>query len=282
MNQFSVVDDSFDISLTSSYYLSIRVSPDGFSFCVLDPIYNKFIQFKECRFHKPDSDWSQVVSRLSHEDLLTHPFKRKLLIVEDDFFALIPNALFKPEKALDLLLGTYELDVRGKQAIHNSVKMVDAVNLFLMSDNLQSFIKQSFPDLRVFHHVTPFIESTVRDDYRVADQAYVHIYFRKSAFDILVMSHRELLLANRFSFADENEIVYFILFVFEQLKLQPGKTEIHLSGDVEAQSARYLMLKSYLKTVQMAVLSPHFQFGEALLPVDVTRHHLLFNSFLCV
>lgn len=282
MNHFSVVDESFDISLSSSYYLSIRMAPNGFSFCVLDPIYNRFIQFKECRLPKPDMTWRQTIDRLKNETVLFHDYKRKLIVLEDDVFSLVPTALFKPEMSSDLMGGTFDVNMAEKQVTENRIKMVDAVNLFLMPDKISSFIREHFADAKVLHHMTPFIESTILDDYSSADQTYVHVYFRQAAFDVLVMEQRNLKLANSFKYADDNEIVYFLLYVFEQLKLQTGKTQILISGDIELQSARYLMLKSYLKSVKMASLPVHFQFGDALQTVDFTRYLLMFNSFLCV
>ena len=36
-------DETLDINSTENYELSIQISPDGFSFCLLDIIRNKFV-----------------------------------------------------------------------------------------------------------------------------------------------------------------------------------------------------------------------------------------------
>ncbi|PZX17916.1 uncharacterized protein DUF3822 [Breznakibacter xylanolyticus] len=282
MDQFSVVDESFDSQLSSSYYLSIRIAPDGFSFCVLDPIYNRFILFKEGRFKKIDGHWQQTIALLRNEPLFLLGFKRKTIVIENDPIALVPNALYRPENAGELIDGTYAVDRTGMHILENPMRMVDAVNLFMVPDTLHGVIRDLFPDVRMLHHVTPLLEATMLDDYSSPERHFVHLYFRHGVFDVLVMGQRDLKLINRFSFSDDNEVVYYLLFVFEQLKLQPGKTDVIVAGDIDLLAARFLLLKSYFKTVKMAVLPSHFQVADALLSVSLGRHLLLFNSFLCV
>ena len=282
MNQFSVFDESFDTSLSSSYYLSIRISPGGFSFCILDPIYNKIIQFKECLYKKPDLDWSETIHRLKDEELLKLHFKRRFFICEGDVYTLVPNALFKSENMQDVLSGTFDVNLSEMQMLTDKVKMVDATNLYCVPINLYHFIVNNFSDSQIIHHLTPLVELTMLDDYRGVNQIFVHVFFRKSSFDVLVMDRRELKLANHFSFSDDNEIIYYLLFIFEQLRLHPGTTDVHVSGDIHIESSRYLLLKSYLKTVQLAVFPSHFQFSDVLQPVNLVQHYLLFNSFICV
>ena len=36
-------DETLDINSTENYELSVQVSPDGFAFCLLDTIRNKFV-----------------------------------------------------------------------------------------------------------------------------------------------------------------------------------------------------------------------------------------------
>ena len=39
-------DETLDINSTENYELSIQVSPDGLSFCLLDSVRNKFVLFR--------------------------------------------------------------------------------------------------------------------------------------------------------------------------------------------------------------------------------------------
>ena len=56
MTKTYVVDQSFDASITTSYFLSIRSSSGGLSFCVLDPVTNTYIAFANIPFIDTSKD----------------------------------------------------------------------------------------------------------------------------------------------------------------------------------------------------------------------------------
>ena len=64
MPNISIIDETFDENISSSYFLSIQFSLDGFCFCTLDPIRNKYIQFQK-------QEWS----KLGSSELVLNEFK---------------------------------------------------------------------------------------------------------------------------------------------------------------------------------------------------------------
>ena len=65
----SIVDETFDANISSSYFLSIQASLDGFSFSILDPIRNKYIQFGSYTFqeHITDADLATLINKIFEE-----------------------------------------------------------------------------------------------------------------------------------------------------------------------------------------------------------------------
>ncbi len=52
MQDFAFIDETLDINLTQSYKLSIQVSLNGLSFCILDQLQGKYIVFSHKNFEK--------------------------------------------------------------------------------------------------------------------------------------------------------------------------------------------------------------------------------------
>jgi len=44
MQNVAFVDETLDINLTQLYHLSIQSDLNGLSFCILDPVRNKYIE----------------------------------------------------------------------------------------------------------------------------------------------------------------------------------------------------------------------------------------------
>ena len=73
MQDFAFIDETLDINLTQSYYMSIQLSLDGLSFCILDPVREKYIAFCNKSFSKElefDDYLNQVESYILKNDLL--------------------------------------------------------------------------------------------------------------------------------------------------------------------------------------------------------------------
>ena len=50
MQEFAFIDETLDINLTQSYYLSIQLSLNGLSFCIHDPVRKIYIAFSNKKF----------------------------------------------------------------------------------------------------------------------------------------------------------------------------------------------------------------------------------------
>ena len=100
MQDFAFVDETLDINITQSYYLSIQVSLNGLSFCILDPVRNKYIALSHQNFETDlifDDFLNTIEEYIEKNELLNHTFKSTKLIWLTNKNTLIPNSFFKKE-----------------------------------------------------------------------------------------------------------------------------------------------------------------------------------------
>ena len=73
--------------------------------------------------------------------------------------------------------------------------------------------------------------------------------FTSKQLDLLVYKDGKLYLANSFEYHTPEDIVYYTLFIYEQLNLDPETIPIYLSGSIDKTNPTYLALYTYIRHV---------------------------------
>jgi hypothetical protein len=95
-------DETLDINSTENYELSIQVSPDGFSFCILDTIRSKFVLIRA--FEAEENKYfnaNKINELLGKDDFLTKRYKKVSVILPSPKFTIVPSPLFDPGKKMN-------------------------------------------------------------------------------------------------------------------------------------------------------------------------------------
>ena len=279
----SVVDETYDTNITSSYFLSIQVSLDGFSFSTLDPVRNKYIQFKYFSFEKikPD-ELSEVTEQIFEEnELLNLPYKRVFVLLPSPFSTLVPSGLFQEKEAGKWLSFTHQLPPEQK-IIYTMMRMADACNIFAVPSKLLNLFRRQYPDPRFFHQYVPMTETRLAISRPGAGRNQAIINLQKKYFDLVILEKNNLKLCNSFEINSEEDLIYYTLFVFEQLQLSPTSTEVQLIGAHPDFSKAKKTLGKYIKHVKQPGLPGGFQYSYLFKEVPGHKFHNLLSMASCV
>ncbi len=281
MTDISIIDSTFDISVTSSYYMSIQANLNGLSFCILDPVTNKYVLFEHKSFQQPDYHQTQLEEQLITNNYFRQPYKKVLFLYQTSSFALVPIPLFADDQAKEILeFNGCRLSAED-HLVTNKINMCDSVNIFAIPIFLYHTLKNQFPDVRFFHQCTPMIESSLLRKKSQAEYQFL-INIQEHSFEIIATQKHHLKLCNTFIYSNEKDLIYLILFTFEQLGLSVSNTYIELSGAIGNNDARYLLIKRFLKNVVLAPLPLHFEYSDAIHALETHCFVNLFNLPLCV
>lgn len=281
MTGFSVIDETFDPNISSSYFLSIQVNLDGFSFCTLDPVRNKYIQLRHIPFHKQQNLSTQLEKCFEEVEILNLPFKKTLVLIPSRQSTLVPSAIFDPslkEEWLKFCVNPEE----NPLILYNKVKMADAYNLFAVPDSIYKIMIRQFPEPHFFHQHTPIIESNLATSISGNDNTALFINLNNDFFDIAAFGKNNLKLCNSFPIKSDNDFIYFTLFVFEQLKLEPAKTEVVISGWHPDYLNLNKHLTNYIRNVKQCDLPHHFQYSYYFRENNLAGFQNLLNLASCV
>lgn len=281
MTDISVKDSEFDIKVTSSYYMSIQAHLNGLSFCILDPVTNKYILLEHREFKQPDYELSFLKEQLASNMYFSLPYKKVYFLYNTGCFTLIPTPLFSEEKVVDLLNFNGCEPKPDESVVSNKISMCDSINVFLMPDALLDMLKAQFADIRIIQQVTPMIESAMaKRKNQKHNQLLIHI--QHGSFEIIAIRSHSLMLCNSFAYTNEKDLIYLVLFAFEQLGFKMAETSVEVSGDVAADDPRFVMIRKYLKECVMTTLPFHYGYNDQIRNVESQRFVNLFNLPICV
>jgi len=279
----SHTDKAFNKEATYKYKLSIQLSLDGFSFCVLDTSSNRYIAFELYSFHKVHN--SQLLCEKIDELIkqigwLRKSFKSVKIIYVNQKSTLVPFPLFE-EKEKKLYLSISHKIEDDEDILHDKLNNLDAYNLYTIPQCLKKKLKELFPAAQVLHFSSSLIENLLIK-YKYQDtERKVYVHVQSGCFEMIIMKGKELIFYNSFKYEACEDFVYYILFVFEQLKVNPEIANVSLLGEIEKDSTLYQVLYKYIRNISFEERNDTFQYSYVFDEIPPHFYYNLFNLNLC-
>lgn len=243
------------MATSSNYVLTIQLALDGLSFALFDTINHKLVAW--------ESKLSKLISD-SNLDAVT-------LIVNERTNILVPEALYQPDDNNKLL--SFGFNTPKDAVIQADIlKKHKAVNVFAYSPELVDKLKAKWPDAKITHSSSVFLESLPESEH-----ATVYVNVRNRNFDVAIMKDR-LLFFNNFQFNDKNDFVYFLLNVLEQNKLSGQDTTVYFSGLILPSSEIIDLSSHYVKDIRFVEKPDALQVNDELADVPYQYYHIHYQA----
>lgn len=278
---FDFTDESFDLLNSTSYHLSVIVDSSQFSFAVLDIKENKYLALQSAitkekfiQFLDKDKKDKQEIA------VQARPvWKSVTCSIVHNKFTLVPNSLFADENKRLLL--EFNHPVAEDEKIHSDIlRNLKARNLFSISRKFESEIRNYFPQVHFIHSFTPFLEGLYIQNKNNAEKK-VFANFHSDFFEVAILEGRNLLFSNAFCFKTPEEIAYYLLFVYEQLHLNPDTIELVLSGKIDKAAQKHALLYTYIRHVRFQPLPENFRYSYKFEGLPAHKYFSLFTQYLC-
>ncbi|MBC2840222.1 DUF3822 family protein [Robiginitalea sp. SC105] len=264
-NRLGQKEDSF-------YKLSIQVSLNGLSFCILDTIGKRLALSHSLRFNEELSPYDlqrELRESLRVNGVLDFTFSEVIAIHRNALFSLVPQALFSEDDLANYLkfnakiLPTDHLD-------YDAIDGLDAMNVYVPFANVNNYLYDLFGEFEFKHTATVLLETLVKlPNSGTGEICYVHL--AEGQMDMAVFTGKKLQYFNSFSCSNEADIMYYLLFALEQLQLDPSTIKLRLLGEVEEGDATYELASRYIENISIFVPSGHpFQFEGPEEGIDFT------------
>ena len=261
---------------TKDTKLSIQFNLDGFSFCITNNTSKETLYFSEYVFDEKQSNPENLLDKIKEifktDSYLQKDFAAVLVVHQNNLFTFVPNQYFDENKLVEYLnynIKTLATDFIAFDDLHS----INAKNIYVPYVNINNYLFQNFGEFEYRHHLTLFIEQLI--SINNSDKKEVYVNVTKENFDVVVIENKKLKFSNSFSFESKEDFIYYILFTFEQLKLDVEKTALFFSGDIELNSDIYKITYQYIRNVSF-LESSNYIFNK----LDASKHsnYILLNS----
>lgn len=244
------------VELKEKYHkLSIQVSLNGLSFCVLDSIANSIKLSKSVSFGKELSPFElqrELKEHLREERVLDYGFSEVVVIHRNTLFSLVPKALFSEEEMPNYL--KFNAKILANDLIdYDEISAYDMVNVYVPFVNINNYIYELFGEFEYLHNGTVLIQALL-NSHSNGQEPVLYVHVAENQMDLVVLNKKKLVFYNSFYFNTKEDFIYYLLFTLEQLALNTEDTKIRLFGDIEEGDELYNICYEYVQ--QIAIFLP--------------------------
>ncbi|MCM8569908.1 DUF3822 family protein [Gramella jeungdoensis] len=258
--------------------LSIQVSLNGLSFCILDQKDNRITYFKKIDFEKqldPIKVLSKIELTYEKEEALNQPVDEVFLLYTNSLFSLVPEKLFDEDNASNYLKFNTKILKTDFIAFDNIKDSI--VNVYIPYTNITNYFFDKYGEFEYRHSLSVLIEALLElQDNSEGTRVYLHSHL--SSYELVIIENGKLLFANSFEFETKEDFLYYLLFTAEQLKLDPDSFELILLGDITKDSEEYKMAWDYIRNISFLGPFHSFSFETDHIPEYELSEYLLLKS----
>lgn len=258
------------------FCLSLYIDNESFSYSFL-----KKDQKEICRIiHIPFGPLVQtksiveIVKQLLQEHkLATYSFNRIFICLGTSNFTIVPAAFSDRQSETNLL----EFSNGNKVEDARTDKFRDIHFIYSPEKELLSLLEREFKNAVIKFSGSTLVELLFSNN--SLKNADVLINIGEGSFELAAKRDKQLLFYNVFEFENDQDVLYYLLFMMEQYGLDSEKAKVFLAGDVKAESTLNLLLKKYIRKVSFALNAVRFAETNWKLPEHA--YFTLLNQHLC-
>lgn len=255
--------------------LIIQVSLQKFTFIVQEMESKQIHHFASEGVNQNRTIEDQLATYFAKHEILSSTFEDITVLHDSNLNTFVPTVLFD-EKALGSYLqyntkvfssDFFAFDELKDKNINNVYIPYVQINNFLF-DKLGAFTYKNINTSLVEHILNLSGNSS---------EIEVYAYVQKDHFELIVTQAGQLLLFNSFLYNTAQDFIYYVLFVYEQLKLDPESIRLRLISRIEKDDSLFEQAYTYIRNVD--IITEHASIAPSLLlHYQVPKqHYILFH-----
>ena len=241
-------------NIENYHKMSIQVSLNGLSFCIVDTIANTIKHFKRLNFGKELSPYEmqKELKRLFGESKIEdYSLTEVVVIHRNNLFSLVPKPLFDKAELANYL--KFNVKILANDLVeYDEIDSYDLVNVYVPFVNVNNYIYDLFGEFEFMHHGTIMVQSLL-NSHSNGNEPICYVHVADKQMDITVLTQKQLLFFNSFQFVTKEDFIYYLLFTLEQLKLNTETIKLRLFGSVDMGDELYNIAYEYIQHISLFI-----------------------------
>ena len=257
---------------TENFHLSIEVSPTKLKYTLLNTENLEYLLFKSVEVG------NNLLTAIGSEEILKQTFFSTSMCYSNFPTTIVPNELYSgidKEKYLQFISdkkGTIKTD-----KIHQN----NATTIYRVKEDIVHLMNQIQNGVIEKNSSTIIIEQLIKQ-YKNLTEKTAFLFINRKNIELIILKKGELILHNYFDVNNSIDVLYYTLFGFNQLKMNPEESNLYLFGNIEKGDENYILIYDYIRNIKFGSLSNSLSFNEELKRVSQHQNFSLFSQILCV
>jgi hypothetical protein len=275
-----IVENAFSSKSTLSYELSILIGSDSVYYMVNDAQLN-ILALKSFHFDMRQGQGLRTnLKEVFFEDLLLREqYRTSKIVFTTPYFTFVPNKLYNEEFKNQYFANLTQV---GEEAVYEAdyFKPIDAQNVYVNQKDILNMTKTFFPYSKLYHNFSSLALGYQKiAEIRIGKQVFLNI--RDGFVQLCYFEDATFVFANSYSYRSPQDVIYFVMLVYDQFKLDPEFVPLCISGSVTEDSDIYRFIFRYIKKVSFTPLPSYFRFGHQFGGIPQHFYFDLFSIKLC-
>lgn len=237
---------------THSGTFSVLLRNDGLTYSVTDQ-EGKFLVLQQYR-HKPvlpGDNWNIPASgyfqEMAEMSWLSAPYARVNVAVSTHKISLLPLSYMQDEGPAALMALMHKAE-KGESLLTAATGIGDMALSTLVPAAVSSFAARFWPETKITSAEAVYLTAIIRRYGQTGGrQVFLHLF--PDSMLIVVMQSDKLLFANAFQYASQEDVLYYLVYVLDQLGFVPTEEQLWLSGEIFPDTEIFRLLSTYFGKV---------------------------------
>lgn len=268
LNKF---DESFNVKDSLKYNLTFEMGDKTFGYSIRDVEKNKFIALGYFR--------NSLADMVNSFSWLSGQFHSVKGIIGNSRFTLIPETLFLESEKESYFNFLHERET-GEAVFFDRLEHLGICTVYSISGHCRKEMERIFSKVTLCHITSVLIGNIWMNVKNIAGRK-VFLNLREGQFDLLVFEGKQLKYCNAFHFVTVEDITYYVIFVFEQLNLNPEEISLALLGNVDKFSPVFDLLFRYIRNIEFVSRNEGFNYSYIFNDIPGHFYYTLLNPYSC-
>ena len=217
-------------------HLSIQINSSSIFFLILDENLTEFKVFLHFEFDK-DLNSTQIAENIDQiileNKILDSNFKSTSISISNYINCIVPKEYFDKNKVLDILKFNHNIDFKLTEKFE-FIEPINSYILFTVPFEIYTSLNSNYKNSVWKSSSQIFLKQLYKNNY--IDKHNFYLYIEEEHIEIAFFENSNLIFFNCFSYKTMNDIIYFLLNIFEKLNLRAHENEINITGQVDQNS----------------------------------------------
>ena len=224
-----MTNGNIDFTKSSQYTLSIRLSTDGFSFSVYNPLEECDFYFQTFAVNTQQSMAANVKAFLAQTAELKYTCRKVDILIHTARYTSVPLVFFEEEQMETIFYQNFRKQ-NNEIILCNVLGKSNLVILFTIDKLTHLFLSEQLPNARFFSTISPQIEYLTNRS-KLGNNKKLYANIHGNSMDTFALDKGRLQLANSYTINNTGDCSYYLLNIWKQLGYDQEHDELHLTGD---------------------------------------------------